>query len=205
MRSLRSIDVQALLPHADVITRATHVRSTLLQTSLRMVEQMGNYERWFANVDPLYRAAIIESVAPTWLPIEAGLAHYMACDALDLDDAALDKIGQGVGEKLQTTLMGVAAKMARSSGLSPEIAAASFGKLWPRLCQGGSFQVTKPGPKDMTIELRSAVMTKSRYFRGTFIGNVRAAIKLLGTRALYIKQLPYDEKSDTFTVQVSYV
>jgi hypothetical protein len=170
-----------------------------------MVEQQGNYERWLANVDPVYRSTIIECVAPTWLPIEAGLAHYLACDKFGLDDAALEKIGQGVGEKLQSTLMGVAAKMARSSGLSPEVATTAFGKLWPRVCQGGSFQVSKPGPKDMTIELRAAVLPKSRYFRGTFIGNVRAAYKLIGTRTLYIKQLPYDEKRDVFTVQVSYV
>lgn len=194
-----------LLPHADVITRATHVRSTLLQTSLRMVEQHGNYERWLANVDPLYRSTIVECVAPTWLPIEVGLAHYLACDKFGLSDAEMEKIGQGVGEKLQSTLMGVAAKMARSSGLSPELATTAFGKLWPRVCQGGSFQVTRQGPKDMTIELRAAVLSKSRYFRGTFIGNVRAGLKLVGTRALYIKMLPYDEKADSFTVQVSYV
>lgn len=170
-----------------------------------MVKLNGQYERWFANVDAQHRATIIEGVAPSWLPIDAGLAHYLACDQFGLDDAALDKIGQGVGEQLQSTLLGVAAKVARSAGMTPEVAAACFGKLWPRLCKGGSFQLMLHGPKDMSIELRSAVLSKSRYFRGTYMGNVRAAIKLLGTRALYIKALPYDEKADCFTVQVSYV
>jgi hypothetical protein len=197
--------VQALLPHIDVITRATHVRSTLLQASLRMVRLSGNYDLWYASMDPLYRATIVESLAPTWLPIDAGLAHYLACDSFGLDDAALEKIGQSVGEQLQSTLLGLAAKLARTAGLTPDVAATFFGKLWPRLCQGGSFQLMLLGPKDLSIELRSAVMSKSRYFRGTYVGNVRAAIKLLGTRALHIKQLPYDEKSDRFTVHVSYV
>lgn len=194
-----------MLPHAEVITQATHVRSTLLQASLRMVRTMGNFERWYEHVDPLYRAAIVESVAPTWLPIEAGVSHYLACDSFGLDDTSMERIGQNVGEQLQTTLLGVAAKVARSAGLTPEIAASCFGKLWPRLCKGGSFQLLMHGPKDMSIELRSAVMSKARYFRGTYIGNVRAAIKLLGARAQYVKALPYDVKADRFTVQVSYV
>jgi hypothetical protein len=197
--------VHSLLPHADVITRATHVRSTLLQASLRMVKVHGNFERWLAAVDPHYRALIADSVAPSWLPIEAGMAHYMACDSFGLDDAALDHIGQNVGEQLQNTLLSVAAKLVRNAGVTPEAGAAAFGKLWPRLFQGGSFQLALLGRKDLSIELCSAVLPRSRYFRGTLIGNVRAAIKLLRTRALYIKQLPYDELSDRFTVHVSYV
>lgn len=197
--------MQSLLPHPNVIIRATHVRSTLLQTSLRMVRAHGNFERWTAAIDPQYRDLIADSLAPSWLPIEAGLAHYQACDTFGLDDAALDAIGQGVGEQLQSTLVSVAAKFARNAGVTPQAGAAAFGKLWPRLVQGGSFQLSLLGPKDMSIELRAAVLPRSRYFRGTLIGNVRAAIKLLGTKALYIKQLPYDERADRFTVQVSYV
>jgi hypothetical protein len=144
-------------------------------------------------------------VAPAWLSIDAGLAHYLACDEFGLDDAELEKIGQGVGEQLQATLLGVAAKVARSAGLTPQVASAWFGKLWPRLCQGGSFQVMLLGPKDLSIELRSAVMPRSQYFRGTFMGNVRAALKMLGTKALHVRAKPYDAKNDRFTVHVSYV
>jgi hypothetical protein len=197
--------VQALLPHAEVITRATHVRTTLLQASLRMVKANGHYERWCASADPLYREMIVESVAPAWLPIEAGLAHYLACDELGLDDAQLAKIGQGVGEQLQATMLGIAAKVARGAGMTPQGAATWVGKLWPRLCQGGSCQVAMLAPKDLSVEFRSVVLSKSRYFRGTCMGNVRAALKLLGTRALHVKALPYDAKHDRFTMHVSYV
>ena len=198
-------DVQALLSHAEVITHATHVRSTLLQTSLRMVKLHGNYERWLAHVDPLHRDTIVESVAPSWLPIEVGLAHYQACDQLALSDTELDRIGQSVGAQLQSTLLSVAANVVRSAGATPEVVASCFGRLWPRLCQGGSLQLSKQGPKDLTIDLRAAVLSRSRYFRCTFVGNVRAGLNLLKLRALYIKMLPYDQKNDHFTVNVSYV
>jgi hypothetical protein len=196
--------VQHLLPEADVFQRATHVRSTLLQTSLRMVKSIGSYERWLASVDPLHRDMIIESVAPTWLPIEVGLAHYLACDTFGLDDPALDQIGQTVGEQLQSTWLSAATKMLRTAGITSQ-AAVRFGRFWPRICQGGGLQIALLGPKELNIALCDAVLPRSRYFRGTFVGNVRVAFKLLGTGVLYVKPLPYDEKNDRFTVRVSYV
>jgi hypothetical protein len=103
-------------------------------------------------------------------------------------------------------LLSVAAKVARSAGFTPEAVATCFGKLWPRLVQGGNLQLVQLGPKELNIELRAAVLPKSGYFRGTYMGNVRAAIKLLaGVRVLYLKAAPYNEKQDCFTVQISYV
>lgn len=195
---------QSLLPHADVITGATHVRTTLLQASLRSVRRFGNFQRWEAFIDPLYRDTILEAIAPAWLPIEVGLAHYRACDRFGLDDDELDKIGQGTGEKLQGTLLGVASKLARSAGVTPEAMAQCFGKLWPRLCMGGSCQFTAPRPGEIVVELRSAVLTKSRYFRGNFPGHARAGAQLIGQTISQIKMLPYDESVDRFTMQVSY-
>jgi hypothetical protein len=102
-------------------------------------------------------------------------------------------------------LLSVASKMLRTAGMTSQAAAACFGRFWPRVCQGGGFQITLLGPKELSIALCTAVLTKSHYFRGTFVGNVHVALKLLGTGVLYIKPLPYDEKNDRFTVRASYV
>jgi hypothetical protein len=193
---------QVSLPSLEIATRATHIRSTLLQTSLRGVRTQGNFQRWEAFVDPVHRDTILDAIAPSWLPIEVGLAHYLACDRFDLDDAVLEQIGEGVGAQLQSTLLGVASKIALSA-LSQEAINQCFLKLWPRLCKGGQMQLHNNG-KIMTIELRGAMLPRSRYFRGTFLGNVRAGCKLFGQKLLAMKALPYDPGSDNFTVQLTY-
>jgi hypothetical protein len=191
------------LPNIESATRATHVRSTLLQQSLRGIRNQGYFQRWEAFIDPLHRDTILEAIAPSWLPIDVGMAHYLACDRFDLDEATLQTIGEGVGAQLQNTLLGVASKIALSA-LSQDAINQCFFKLWPRLCKGGSLNIQHSG-KLVTLELRAAVMSKSSYFRGTFMGNVRAGSKLFGKKLQSMKALPYDEINDRFTVQLTYL
>lgn len=191
---------QASLPQPTPGT-ATHVRSTLLQQSLRVVRNRGNFQRWEAFVDPEYRDMILDSIAPGWLPINAGLAHYLACDRFGLDDATLEQIGEGVGTQLQNTLVGVASRIALSSVLSQDAIKTCFLKLWPRLVRGGDFQIAYAG-NTVTIELRRAVLSRSRYFRGTFLGNVRAGSKLFGKKLSSLKAVSYDQANDHYVVQL---
>jgi hypothetical protein len=195
---------QLSVSNVAVATRATHVRSTLLQQSLRGIRNQGNFQRWEAYIDPLHRDTILEAIAPSWLPIEVGLAHYLACDRFGEDDATLDKIGEGVGTQLQSTLLGVASKIVLSTVISQETINSCFLKLWPRLCKGGQLDIVYSG-KIVTIELRAATLPKSRYFRGTFLGNVRAGSKLFGQKLTGLRALPYDEANDVFTVQLAHV
>jgi hypothetical protein len=193
---------QAILTSPSTSTSATQVRSTLLQLSLRGVRSQGNFQRWEAFVEPEYRELILESIAPSWLPIEAGLAHYLACDRFGLDDEALEKIGMGVGAQLQSTLLGMASKIAASM-VTQDLVNQQFMRLWPRLVQGGNMQITHRG-KEVTIELRGAVLSKSRYFRGTLLGNVRAGSALFGQKLTYLRAASYDERSDHYVVQLGH-
>lgn len=180
---------------------ATHVRSTLLQQSLRGVRNRGQFQRWESYVDPAYRQLILDAIAPSWLAIDVGLAHYQACDQLGLEDTALEQIGEGVGEHLQSTLLSVAARIARATSLSQELINQCFLKLWPRLFQGGQLDIAYQG-KTATIHIRGAVVSQSRYFRGTLLGNVRAGCKLFGQKVASVRALSYDERSDHYVVQL---
>jgi hypothetical protein len=196
---------EILVPHAGVIVPVSQVRSTLLQGSIEGLKRHGSYQAWLGLVDPLYRDQLIEAIGPSWLPVEVGMAHYDACDRLALGDREIAEIGASVGERLQGTLLGIAAKIARNAGVTPEVAMQYFQRLWPRLFTGGSMQVKLTGRKDMTLELRGARLAQFRYFRGSFCGNVLAATKLLGVRTAHTRQLPYDAAQDRFVVQLSWV
>lgn len=196
---------QILVPHREPIVRASSIRSTLLQGSLRALKENHMYERWLAVVDPAQREAIIEAIAPSWLPIEIGLAHYRACDQLGVEQAEVVRIGESVGMRLQSTLLGVGAKLIHASGMSRSAVVQTFEKLWPRLFVGGSLQLELLGPKDLVIEVRAGVVPRSDWFRGAFTGSVKAAGNMMGFQSVYAKQVLYNAAKDRFAVQMSWV
>ena len=181
------------------------MRSTLLQGSLQALKEFGLYERWNTQIGTAERDLIVESIAPVWLPVEIALAHYEACDRLEVDEAQMALIGAAVGTRVQGTLLSTAGKLARNAGVTPDVAARCFSPLWARLFQGGSLQIEQTGPKDLVLEFRQSVLTRCPYFRGTLCGNVGSATKLLGTKVSYTKQLSYDAGKDRLLVKLSWV
>jgi hypothetical protein len=98
----------------------------------------------------------------------------------------------------------VAARVALASVLSQDVISHCFSKLWPRLFQGGHFDMSHQN-KTVTIELRGAVVSQSAYFRGTLLGNVRAGAKLFGQKVASVRALSYDARSDHYVVQLALV
>lgn len=196
---------EIIVAHAAPIVVASHVRSTLLQSSLAFLRSRGHYERYVSLLDPAHIEVIVGTLAPTWLPIELGLAHYAACDALALDDMERIAIGEAVGDKIQGTFMSTLVKTVRGAGVTPWVLLERFDRLWGRLFQGGSVQLVKVGPKDLTIELRGAQLTRFEYFRTAFIGVVRAGFKLVGVRAAYVKHGTWQASSDRFVMNAAWV
>jgi hypothetical protein len=196
---------QILIAHTEPVARVSSVRSTLLQGSLQAIREFGLYERWSAQLGEAERALIVDSIAPTWLPIEVALAHYEACDRMGVDEAQQAQIGAAVGARVQGTLLGTAGKLARNVGVTPDVAARCFSPLWARLFQGGSLQIEQAGPKDLMLEFRQSVLPRCPYYRGTLCGNVRSSAQLLGVKVAYSKQLAYDAGKDRLQIKLSWV
>jgi hypothetical protein len=195
---------EVIIPHQTPMRLATHVRSTLLQSSLATLRMRGHMERYLQLVDPVYRDEIIGSIAPGWLPIALGDAHYRACDALELGNDELLEIGEAVGDRMQGPYMDTLTRTARNLGVTPWLLLKRFDALWGRLFQGGSFELTKVGPKDLTIEIRGARLSSSSYFRRGFCGVVRAGYKYVGVRAAYVKIGGWDPRSDRFVMSAAW-
>jgi hypothetical protein len=194
-----------LLPHVEPVARVTAVRSTLLQSSLQALREFGLYERWRAQIGAAERDLIVESIAPVWLPVDVAVAHYEACDRMQVDEAQQTLIGASVGARVQSTLLTTAGKLARNMGVTPDIAARCFSPLWARLFQGGSLQIELTGPKDLHLEFRQSVLPRCPYFRRTLCGNVGAATQLLGRTVGHCQQVSYDTGKDRLLVKLSWV
>ncbi|MDB4973380.1 MAG: hypothetical protein JWN48_1721 [Myxococcaceae bacterium] len=198
-------EAEIVIAHVAGARGATSIRSTVLQSSIASLRERGHFERWYALVEVDHRATIVESLAPSWLPIEVALAHYRACDALLLSPIEQSAMGAAVGDRIQGTFLGTLMKSARAAGFNPMILLSQFDRLYGRLFQGGSVQLTRTGPKDLDIELRGVPLFDGMYFRIAFGGVVRAGILLSGVRSAYVKATSFKEASSTCVFHASWV
>ena len=187
------------------IEPVTAVRSTLIQSSLNTLRNRGHFERYLEVVDPAFREAILGSLAPEWLPLAVGMAHYGACDALQLSPQELHEIGEDVGNRIQGTFIGTLVRRARTMGLTPWVPLAQFGRLWERLIQGGGAGVTKVGPKDAQIDFRLLTLARFAYFRVGFCGVIASGIKLGAGRAVNVKVVELREPEVRMRIKAQWV
>lgn len=196
---------QIVIAHTSPIRSATHVRSTLIQSSLASLTVCGHLERYRAVVSPRYRDTIFGAIAPSWLPIDVALAHYEACEALELSEPQMLAIGEATGDRMQGPFMETLTRAARNMGVTPWVLLKRFDVLWGRLLQGGSFELTKVGPKDLTIEVRNALLPRIPYFRAGFCGVVRAGYKYVGARVAYVRVSQWDAARDRLVMRAAWV
>lgn len=197
--------LEILVPHVPNITAVTHLRSTLLQSSLHALRERGHFDAWSAAIGPDHRATILEAVGPAWLPLEVGISHYQACDDLALPQQELQAIGQAVGSRVRATFLNTVTKTMNQTGVSLWTFVPQFGRLWGRLFMGGSAMIAKAGPKDVQLDLRGLSLTRFAYFRHAFGGLVRAALLVLGARTAYINVVRFQQATHEFVLQAAWV
>jgi hypothetical protein len=196
---------EILIPHLTEPSGVKRVRGTLLHSSVARLREHDYLERWRQFVGPTLASEIEQTLPGTWTDIAIAVAHYQACDRLGLGPREIDAIGQSVGDNLQNVLVSLGARAARTAGFDPKTGVRVFEKLFYRLFDGGSLQVLQTGPKDLVLELVGLRMTASSYFRTAYCGHLKTAAKFVGVRAVVVKPLRYDARSDTYAVSLAWV
>jgi hypothetical protein len=169
-----------------------------------MLKVRGHFDAYTRLLPAEFHDPVLRTLSATWLPIDVGVAHYRACDALALEPPELIAIGEAVGDRIQGAFMRTLTQAVRGAGVSPWTLFKRFDRLWERLLVGGSFELTKVGPKDLAIEVRSARLPHFNYFRNGFCGVVRAGFKFVGIRVAYVKVARWDRATDRFTVRAAW-
>ena len=196
---------EIIVPHVANVAQVTHVRSTLLQSSLAGLKERGHFAAWFDNIAPEHRDLIVETVAPVWIPTEAAIAHYLACEAINLSSAEQVALSETLGNRMQSLFLSSVTKAAKHAGVTPWTPVPHFGRVWARLFMGGSTQLTRVGPKDLQLEMKGLSLVQVPYFRLGFAAIVRSALKVFGARSAYVKVAGYREGTDELTFLASWV
>ncbi|HEY2511604.1 MAG TPA: hypothetical protein VGI39_12135, partial [Polyangiaceae bacterium] len=94
----------------------THIRSTQLAASVLALRAHGHFDRYIKGLPVRFHEPVLRSVAGTWLPIEVGVAHYRAAEALGLSVEEQMEMGRGVAQRIQSGLLGTLVRLAKNAG-----------------------------------------------------------------------------------------
>ncbi|HEY8042244.1 MAG TPA: hypothetical protein VIF15_20720 [Polyangiaceae bacterium] len=169
-------DVVLAFPPNAVATRA--VRSTVILGSMAALRDAGHYDAWSAALAPEHRRTLVEAVAAVWLPLDAALAYYAACDSLHLSSDAVARLGGATFTRVQGTLLGTVLRMANGAGVTPWTVLPQLQRFWDRAYVGGGVQVTRRGPKDAQLVVARCALAESHYYRNALRGLTSSVLSL---------------------------
>ena len=158
-----------------------HVRGTLLASSMQSLRSRGLFERYSGLLADSHRDRVLNSVAGEWLVSEIALAHYSACDALQL--SVEDQIGMGrdVSRRTHETFLGLIVKMARGVGVTPWVVFPRINSLYTRIFRGGGIQITRLGPKHAKVQTLGLTPLGIPYFRNAYLGMYEAGVGMFAS------------------------
>ena len=164
-----------------------HMRSTILLGSMASLRKAGHFERYQAALAAQHRSTLLDAVAGVWVPIDATLAHYRACESLGLTADAVIELGRSTFRSAEGTLFGAVVRLAKGAGVTPWTVLPQFQRFWDRVADGGGVRVSELGPKDARLDLVQCSIAESPYFRYAMRGVVGAVLQMFCSR-VYVQE-----------------
>jgi hypothetical protein len=184
---------------------ATHFRSTWLTSSVATLRERGLFEAYTRFLPASERDAVMAAVAGVWLPMSTAMAHYGACERLELPTNELLSLGGTAIRRAQTTNLAFVARMATSvGGATPWTVLGHSPRFWNATCTGGGVAVWELGPKEARIEMVGFPLARYRYIRVTMRGIVQAVVELFCTK-VYAREIAEDSNDNVLAFRVSWV
>jgi hypothetical protein len=181
--SRRGVPVVRLSTSAADLAPVTHVRSTLITSSLRALGECDLLGRYFGILAPDVVDDIKSAVPGVWLPVRLAIAHYRACEALELSSEEQLEMGRRVGAKIQGTILGTLVVVGKQAGMTPWVFLERLDRLYERLAVGGGVAVLRLAEKDALVEIYKAPVFETAYFLTAWQGVIEGICALFCTRA----------------------
>lgn len=181
----------------------THVRSTLIASSLMALKERDLFSRYLERLPANLHESILQSVAGSWLPLEVGMAHYAAAEGLALSPQEQFEIGSSVAERVQNGMLGTLVRVAKTAGVTPWTGLEQFQRLWDRLLQGGGGAVWRLGPKEARVEIHGVPMVSFAYFRNGWRGMFAGSGSLFVSK-VYVTEIARKTTATSMALRVAW-
>jgi hypothetical protein len=183
--------------------RVSHVRSTLVNSSLEALRRHGHYDRLVARLPRELHEPILQTITPSWLPIDVAFPYYQLLEQLGLSEAEQRALGDEVNNRINNSLLNTLLRAARLAGADPWIPLGQYDRFWSRIFQGGSIKIVQRGPKEAVIESRGLAMLGLPNWRREYGLLVRTASAIFA-KTTYVRELPARDP-ETLILLVSWV
>jgi hypothetical protein len=186
------IEEEAIVPFAVTrgeVALVTEFRSAWLHSSLRSLRTHGLFDRYLAFLPAKLHDAVLGSAIGVWLPGDISVAHYAACEQLNVDASLQIAIGAEVAQRVHGTILSIAVKLVHEAGATPWTVLGQFGKLWGYIWVGGAVGVFKLGPKEARLEVVGWPCSKFAYCKNGILGVTQGLIQLF-CRKVYVREVP---------------
>jgi hypothetical protein len=195
---------EVVVPLPESFTLITHVRSTLLVSSLGTLKEAGLLDRYNDRLKPAVRAQMGDLLAGAWVGVDLADAHYQACDALGVAPAQQFELGRAVGLKIDKTIAATVLAAAKQMGATPWLFLSQLGRLYPRLVMGGAVACFRVADKEAIIEHHKAALFRVAYLRNAYRGAIQGICERFCTKA-YVKPREVSEDGLKVSFRVSWV
>jgi hypothetical protein len=165
----------------ETLGELSHVRATLLASSMQTLRGRGHYDRYAALLEPAHRDAVLNNVALEWLSVAQAFAHYTACDQLELSVDEQISMGRDVSRRTHETFLGMLVKLARGVGVTPWIVMPKINSLYQRVFRGGGTQITRIDDSIAKVEMVGLTLLTIPYFRNALLGMYEAGVGLFAS------------------------
>jgi hypothetical protein len=165
----------------ETLGELSHVRATLLASSMQTLRGRGLYDRYAALLEPAHRDAVLNNVALEWLSVAQAFAHYTACDQLELSVDEQISMGRDVSRRTHETFLGMLVKLARGVGVTPWIVMPKINSLYQRVFRGGGTQITRIDDSIAKVEMVGLTLLTIPYFRNALLGMYEAGVGLFAS------------------------
>jgi len=163
---------------------AEQVRTTLLVSSLQSLRKRGLVDAYLSRLPREHHETVLAMIAGQWVPMPLALAHYGACEALDLPAPEVNAIGREVGDRIEGTFLATMVRMAGKVGATPWTALTQTQRLYDRIfAHGGGASIVKLGPKDARVVFAGVPLARVPYFRIATLGVLEIGAELFCSKA----------------------
>jgi hypothetical protein len=199
-------EYEAVVPLTEPLTSltvVTHVRSTLLVSSIGTIKEAGFLERYNERLLPEIRKEMSALLAGAWARVELAEAHYAACDALKIAPGQQLELGRSVGLKIDKTIAGSVLAAAKQMGATPWLFLSQVGRLYPRLVRGGAIACYRIADKEAILEHHKTPLFKNAYLRNAYRGAIQGICERFCAKA-YVKPRDFSDDGMKISFKVSW-
>jgi hypothetical protein len=167
----------------------THAKGTWIASAVMGLREAGYIDAYRSKLEPRYVDVLTNLVPTEWQPVDVLLAHYDACDRLELTTSEALALADSVTNRAQGGVLAFTARVAKSTLVTPWVAMAQLNRLWSRVARGGGLGVFKLGPKEARVEVVQFPGSRYRYCQISMRGVLQSTLALFCGR-VFVTELP---------------